>query len=228
MKHRVVSAALALLGLLVAGLLGLLPRSTAAQSEWVTPDVGLPGTVFTFAASGFIDDEEVNYWIDVPDGTVIGSLDYEIEAGDEGWINWTWRAPSDAPQGYWQMVARGRESGVERVITFEISYTVPYDGTGDPTVPPVGSEQNVSPREGGPGTMFAFFAQGFNDTEWVGLWLNAPDGSVVSIAERGVYAYRGRADWTWRAPGGAMRGRWQMVARGEESGVERVLVFEVR
>jgi hypothetical protein len=226
MKQRMFFAALALLVVLVAGLLGLLPRQTAAQGAWVSPEVGLPGTVFTFAASGFIDDEEVNYWIDVPDGTVIGSLDYEVEANDEGSINWTWRAPGDAPQGYWQMVARGRESGVERVIAFEISYTVPYDG--DTTVPPIGSEQNVSPREGGPGTVFAFFAKGFRDNEWVGLWLNAPDGSVVSIPERGVYAYQGRADWTWRAPGGAMRGRWQVVARGEESGVERVLVFEVR
>jgi hypothetical protein len=229
-RHTVVQRlvwAVLILSLTGIRLLDLSPP-VAAYEATVTPPIAMPGTIFHFTAAGYIADEEVNYWIDVPDGRVFGDLDYEVEADDSGQAAWSWRAPANAVAGIWYMVARGRESGVEHAIAFEIDPNPGAypDAPGDPGGDLDG--QNVEPRIGTPGTEFAFYATGFVGNEWVGIWLNTPDGGVVSSPDLGNYAYNGRVDWSWQSPTGALRGTWQMVARGEESGVVRILTFEIR
>lgn len=100
------------------------------------------------------------------------------------------------------------------------------------TVPPravVASDQGAEPGAGAPGTTFAFFATGFDDTESVGYWFNDPDGNLHANDHAYVVnAWRGRADWSWESPADAKPGFWSAVATGKSSGVERVIVFEIR
>lgn len=89
-------------------------------------------------------------------------------------------------------------------------------------------EQNVAPGVGMPGTQFAFYATGFNGNEKVSYWFNAPDGRVYGDkVDYVVYAYRGRADWTWQSPQDAPQGYWTAVAHGIGSNRQRVVHFIV-
>lgn len=95
--------------------------------------------------------------------------------------------------------------------------------------PAQAQEVGVTPPYGGPGTEFAFFADGFEPNRRVAYWVNFPDGTIDS--DESLYAVSanrdGRADWTWEAPGDAPAGQYTMVARGQ-NGLEHVIPFEVR
>lgn len=96
------------------------PGETITDAEFgVNPTVGAPDTTFDFFATGFDSEENVGYWLNAPDGSVV-STESEVGANDDGRADWSWTAPSDAQLGVWQMVARGIDSGREQVITFEI------------------------------------------------------------------------------------------------------------
>lgn len=87
-------------------------------------------------------------------------------------------------------------------------------------------EQAVQPAEAAPGSIFAFYATGFDAEEWVTFWVNDPAGNVH---EGGSVRcnHLNRADWTWASPSQAPYGRWSMVARGRSSQIERVIFFEI-
>jgi len=88
--------------------------------------------------------------------------------------------------------------------------------------------QNVAPKVGLPGTEFAFYASGFDGNERVGYWFNAPDGTVYGDDEDFVvYAYNGRADWSWQVPADAPQGYWAAVAHGVKSEKQRIVHFQV-
>lgn len=98
------------------------------------------------------------------------------------------------------------------------------------TAQPSGESQSgVQPFVGPEGTRFAFFATGFMALEPVGVWLNAPDGRAVraTVEDLGNTDTNGYVDWFWTARPGTPPGAWQMVALGLNSGVERVIAFQV-
>jgi hypothetical protein len=208
----------------VAGL-GSSPSSRALAYEYaVQPTVGSPGAVFAFFSTGFQSYEWVTFWVNAPDGrTYEGS---EVRVNEFGRVDWTWKSPTDAMPGRWSMVALGHDSGVERVIFFEIR-----GKAGDvPQQPPAGQRQYdaaVSPPEGAPGTEFAFYATGFRSYERVVFWVNSPQGSVYEVGAFGTDE-DGRVDWTWESPVQSALGEWHMVARGERSQVERVVDFRIQ
>jgi hypothetical protein len=191
----------------------------------VEPNVGRPGDTFDFYATGFEDEERVGYWLNAPDGSIISSDGYWTDANDDGRADWEWRAPNDAMLGDYVMVARGETSFIEVAIPFQV---LPHtDRPGE--TPEESADSNVEPYVGQPGEEFDFYAEGFDDEERVGYWLNAPDGSIISSDGYWTDANDdGRADWEWRAPNDAMLGVYVMVARGETSGVEQTIPFEVR
>lgn len=88
---------------------------------------------------------------------------------------------------------------------------------------------DVVPAIGRPGTLFAFYATGFNQEEKVVYWFNLPDGNVQGDTCAYVVdsSHNGRADWQWRAPYDALPGAWSVVAYGVESGVQHVLPFDI-
>jgi len=192
-----------------------LPREANVQ-----PQVGERGTLFRFVATGFLPQEGVGLWLNTPDGRAVDAdVDDFDGANDIGRADWEWVAPLDAQPGIWQMVTLGMASGVQHVISFEIDRQTP------PTI-----EANVQPNEAVAGTRFAFFARGFIPGETISAWLISPTGATIddgNIRQLNEAGPSGRADWYWYSPIDSLPGTWQMVVRGDTSGVEVVIPFRV-
>jgi hypothetical protein len=109
----------------------------------------------------------------------------------------------------------------------------------------------VAPLVGGRGTTFSFSASGFlgdadegddddhNDAELVVYYVTTPEGRMITEEAKEnddgarerleVRAGRdGSAAWSWMAPSDAALGSYLMTARGEQSGVERQVAFELK
>lgn len=229
---------------LLALSVSIAPAQTVAQTDQarsnVRPDVGPPGATFEFFATGFrggdIDDgddedeakEEVSIWINRPDERVTTDGIRRLnEVTDTGRADWTWTAPENAQPGQWSAVAVGNETGRTAVIRFEVR-----PGADVPPSDPAGLSSNVQPNAAPGGTIFAFYATGFADEEELSVWLNAPDGRVLAAEDADIEGLHkttpsGRADWLWNAPVTAQPGMWSAVAHDQESGVERVIAFEI-
>ncbi len=219
--------------LLLVGLVAV-PPAAYAQDANVEPNVGPSGTEFAFFATGFDDNEQVGVWINNPDGSISEIIDedgdeFVVFANNEGRADWF--TTVTGPDGFYGMVARGVDSGYEVVIPFQLS-----SGADAPVPPPPSPDvldANVEPNAGPAGTEFAFFAEGFESGEQVGVWINAPDGSVFSVLDGdgdvlALFANdEGRADWTVTSPSDAPPGFYSMVANGLDSGYEVVIPFEI-
>ncbi|NNJ12341.1 hypothetical protein EKD04_018605 [Chloroflexales bacterium ZM16-3] len=216
------------IGLIALLAMALAPAGALAQSTMtsnVTPSMGPPGARFAFVATGFNASERVGVWVNTPAGEPMAITPEQLNgANGDGRADWYWTVPADAAGGTWQMVARGIDSGIQHVI--------PFDVVGDPASPLSDTTQtsNVTPSVGPPGARFAFVAIGFNASESVGVWVNTPSGEPMAITPEELNGANGdgRADWYWTSPDNAARGTWTMVARGVDSGVERVISFEIQ
>ncbi len=214
-----------LIVLLLLGVLSLLPASTQAQGDAtiaVSPQVAPPGSRFAFYATGLRRGERVGYWFNRPDGSILSNeRDYRARAAASGRVDFNWVAPLDAAPGAWEIVVQGMESGQMRTLRFEISLpAVPDASSGEGTV-------GVEPAVVAPREQVRFFATGFKQRERVAFWAVRPGGSTIR-RNRSVRANEaGRADWLWNVPRDAPEGRWQMVAQGTDSGVTRVIEFQV-
>ena len=63
----------------------------------------------------------------------------------------------------------------------------------------------ADPPEGGPGTVFTFYASGFKKDERVSWWVTAPDNTVVDARPAGEKANsKGEIRFRWHAPANAM------------------------
>lgn len=187
----------------------------------VMPTSGLPGTTFVFQLGGFQAGERVGAWIVRPDGASLSlpiDVATNIYADRAGVITFSWTSPADAPVGTWSAQARGIRSNLQFGLPFQI--------VGAETAPP---SRSVTPTSGPPGTTFTFFAEGFTPGEEVGTWLIPPGGGNLDATPYLLAdAVAGTATWTWVAPGDAAGGIWRMNARGQTSGYEIFLDFEVQ
>ncbi len=210
-------------GLLLALVVLASTNAAYAATGTVVPAVGTPRTLFTFTAGGFGAGERVVFWVNTPDGRVIGNAeDYVTGATRNGTATWVWRAPVNARNGEHTMVAQGRTTGTTATISFTVT-------GGQPVAPPSGAAgaPQVSPTSGVPGTLFTFSARGFVDSETITFWLNAPDGTVVTDTTYTGRASAGQAAWTWQSSLNTLPGAWQMVVRGDRSGAQVVIPFTV-
>ncbi len=214
---RILALSMALLMLLTVVTVGT--PIVAAQDQEVEPSAGSAGTTFTFHIGGFDHGERVAYWLNTPNSTILAIGDRGTNASG-GKILVSWESRTGIPLGFWQFVARGVDSGVQKVITFEV--------TGGGNAPAPGGT-NVVPRMGSVGTNFTFYASGFTADERVGYWLNAPAGAVVAIDDQQHYANSdGQFSTTWMTPAAVTPGTWQLVAQGTESGVLQVISFQIQ
>jgi len=193
--------------------------TVAAQDQSVEPSTGPAGTTFTFHIGGFDSGERVAYWLNTPNRTVLAIGDRGMNASG-GKISTSWTSRAGIPLGFWQLVARGVDSGVQKVVTFEVT------GGGSALAP---GGTNVVPPIGSAGSTFTFYARGFTPDERVGYWLNPPAGAVVTIDDQQHYANSdGQFSATWMAPAAVTPGTWQLVAQGTESGVLQVISFQIQ
>jgi hypothetical protein len=200
----------------------------------VQPADGPPGTVFTFAATGFRRGETVAYWTSAPDGATVGGDDFRAGANGDGYATWTWRAPADAVGGTWLMVGHGVTSGVEQVVRFTIGAAGGPPATASPIVAPPAAipvpkpDSNVEPRWGGPGATFAFYVTGLRPGERFVYWASSPDGRALGgEGFSGTVDITGRADLRWAAPQNAVAGPWLMVVYGLDSRQTRTVRFDI-
>ncbi len=184
----------------------------------VNPEQGPPGTEFWLFMSNFIEGEPVTYQLIDPYGQVY--LSGESHANQYGRADWRWKSPVGARTGVWTWVARGgwvaRNSagGLDRTLSFVIT---------EPTY-----ESAVFPSEGIPGTKVAFFATGFKRREPVDYWFIGPDGHKYVFDKQSTRANpHGRTDWEWETSPGVAIGVWKTVAKGRDSGIERVLTLTI-
>jgi hypothetical protein len=195
-----------------------------SQTRNVTPAVNTPGSLFTFFATGFKPNENVSYWFTGPDGSSYPpeGREFVVNVNDRGRADWEGAPPLDAVPGIWRSVALGHESGVQRVIFFEL---VPFDAA--PAPAGGASDRGADPAVSAPHDTIAFFATGFARKETVSFWAESPGGRTYRGNE--VKANDdGRADWFWRSPSDAEPGTWEMVAYGNESEVVKIITFEIR
>jgi len=212
---------LILIGLLCALLLA--PNAVATATTTVQPQSGPPGTRFLFFTDGFAADEPLSIWLNAPDGRVIAAEDRALgRTSAFGAATWTWTAPNDAPLGAWQMVGHGRTSGIERIIPFTIAQAAPADTGGQPF--------NVVPADGTPGTLFRFYAAGFESREFVYVSVIGPAGMLESpsLVVPRTADPSGRVDGSWTSPADAAPGAYQIVIQADHSGVTRTIPVTIR
>jgi hypothetical protein len=211
---RFVAAAALLVGALVAAF----PAAVAQAAGTADPPAGQPGTLFTFTADGYRVNEKVGTWVNTPDGAV-RVIDTSIKADKDGRATWQWRAPNSAAAGTWRMVGKGEESRVENVIAVQIAIPGP---TATPAGQPPAAEGAVPPS-GVPGTTFAITAVGFRPGEKIDTWANTPGGSQRDVPTYLFADSRGAARWLWVSPADAEGGTWQLIGRGVDTRVERIV-----
>jgi hypothetical protein len=201
----------------------LLTPSASAATNTVQPQSGPPGTRFLFFSDRFAADESISIWLNAPNGQVIAAEDRSLgRTSDTGAATWTWTAPADAPLGNWQMVAHGRRSGSEQVIPFTIGQAAPSE----PGAPPF----NVVPSDGVPGTLFRFYAIGFEPREFVYISVHGPSGTLKSpaLTVPRTADPSGRVDGSWTSPNDAALGNYQIVVQSDHSGVTRTIPVTIR
>jgi hypothetical protein len=211
--------------LTLVGLLCALLAAPAAYAATNTaqPQSGPPGTRFLFYSDGFAADEPVSIWLNAPNGQVIAAEDRTLgRTSATGAATWTWTAPADAPLGAWQMVGHGRTSGIEQIIAFTIAQAAPADTSGQP--------YNVVPADGEPGTLFRFYAAGFEAREFVYVSVNGPAGTLKSpsLVVPRTADPSGRVDGSWTSPADAAPGAYQIVVQADHSGVTRTIPVTIR
>lgn len=200
--------------------------------QWAKPASGQPGTHFFFAATGFEQHEPVAYWFNAPDGRVYGNQTSYIVPSYQGRATWTWQAPHNAMPGTWGAVAQGIESGVVRVLSFNI-----HSASISPQTPSIPNASILSsspgaaavPQSGCIDTIFSFHADGFLPSEYVTVQAQDPrSSSEPMVANNSIKADpKGRIVWQWRVPLDAFPGTWRVAMQGQVSQRQKTIVFEI-
>jgi hypothetical protein len=189
------------------------PPAPAAPDANAYPAVGRPGTRFVFFAAGFAPDDPIGFFLTAPGGeeTLVAVEQPRIFNGR---VDWAWTAPDNAAPGIWRFRVVGGNSRFEQTLAFTVERPTATVG--------------VNPGRGRAGTLFEFFADGLQGREGVIFWVNLPDGRAEKATVERAAVNDGRAYWSWIAPDDAPPGQWSMVVRGVNSGIERVVLFEIR
>jgi hypothetical protein len=164
-----------------------------ARSGSVTPLCGPLGTIFDIRITGFTPNEAISYWFTLPSGEVAGTQE-PVEIGShQGSLT----LPLDSSileglpgvEGIWSITFEGAQSHHQAIGYFKITPDPNTTPTAGPTIDPSASScegipahvnMTVQPSNCAKrGTVFQFEGRGFQPGENVGVWLTAPDQSVV-------------------------------------------------
>ncbi len=201
-------------GVVRVGVFIILPPPTpSAPDVNAYPATGRPGTRFVFFAAGFAPDDPIGFFLTAPGGEET-PVAVEQPRIFNGRVDWAWTAPDNAAPGVWRFRVVGGNSRFEQTLTFTVERPTATVG--------------VNPGRGRAGTLFEFFADGLQGREGVIFWVNLPDGRAEKATVERAAVNDGRAYWSWIAPDDAPPGQWSMVVRGVSSGIERVVLFEIR
>ncbi|MBX0327301.1 hypothetical protein K2Z83_06365 [Oscillochloris sp. ZM17-4] len=82
----------------------------AVASGRVYPSPSAPGAILGFEARGYLPNEPVSLWLNVPGGSTRG-LPYQAIADSTGYVLIGFYTQSNEPTGQWSMVGQGTRSG---------------------------------------------------------------------------------------------------------------------
>ncbi len=190
---------------------GIAPTPERPKNIAVSPVRGPKGTLLYFSAWGYTPGEAVFYWAVDPTGYPHANAE-KLTANSTGHVAWEWDVEHDHPSGQWFMAARGDTSRIEQQVSFYVSDEVAY-------------ATEVKPPMGAPGTTFDFTAAGFWAEEHMDFWVTDSLGNTHDVERDLDSDGNGAVWWSWTAPQQAHGGEWRMVARGEDSRIERALSF---
>jgi hypothetical protein len=201
----------------------------ASVSASATPKGGPVGTTFTISVWGFQPNEQVGFWINAPDGSIVGTRE-TAQISPSGRVDGlTFPTDSSYPTGIWSVVFQGVSSGHQSVAYFKIT------GAGTPApvdnsfadVPDARSA-SIAPKGGPAGTVFDISIWGFTPNEQVGYWINTPDGAIYGTVETASIGPGGRIDHMgFETTRSIPPGIYSMVFHGVTSGHESVVFFKI-
>lgn len=189
------------------------------------------GTVIELDVFGFQPNEQIGFWLTAPDGRRAGTTQ-TTNVGLSGGANGLPFPTDELDPGIWYWVFQGVNSGHQSIIYFKV---LPRPGGSTPPPPatnqPLPPAQNASaqPERGARGTVFTFAARGFQPGENVGVYITAPDRSVIGAPFQIVTDGAGNAEQvTFRSQSDFPVGIYAITFEGVSSGRKAIAYFEVQ
>ncbi len=158
------------------------PTNPGNKDATVNPSSGPQGTIFAYNGFGFAAGEEIAVWATSPNGQVIPANRTTYADADGSLTSSRIAYTSDytSALGKWAITAQGITSGHASIGYFEVT-----QADEQPLPPAVNAR--IDPSEGGPGTKYRFYANGFIPGELVAAAIFNLNGDQLSEAI-GVYA----------------------------------------
>lgn len=124
----------------------------------------------------FAPGELIGVWLTLPDGSVMGIDDDDVQAGSDGHFALELGLGAGLPTGLHRFSARGQESGRGAIAEFVL-----LPGQGPAAT--AGTQLRLTPATARQLDTVELSASGFAGSETIALWLTLPDGSVVSVGQ---------------------------------------------
>lgn len=156
------------------------------------------GTQLSVDAYGFQPGEQIGFWLNAPDDQMIGTRQ-SLPINATGAVTGLPLDTTGLPAGFYSMVFQSVNTGYQAIIYFKILATTAAPPTA-PIAPPAASplppSQNAvaSPTSGPRGTRFSFVGSGFTPGENIGVYITAPDLSVVGAPFQVVADGQGQSE----------------------------------
>lgn len=182
----------------------------------MTPSTTPQNTTVTIQLSGFRPNEIVTLWQTLPDFSVIGHGNYEVD--ETGSATLSWFADASYPTGTNYMSVRGNMSRRIAITPFELTL-----GEGLSSDLQMSVSSSIDPQ----GTTFRFSAVGYSSREIISIWLRTPTNQVVDLGQ--VYSSKeGTFDFTVLMGGQEAEGEYYLSAYGNDSQKTAIAVFELQ
>lgn len=191
------------------------------------------GTPITLDFFGFQPNEEVGFWLNAPDGSVVGTVE-TLELDSSGSLLGVPIETAELDLGIWFFVMQGTESGHQSIAYFKVLPAGSQGGGQSGPAPaefcadaPAPVNANILPANCvylGTGLTIEIF--GFQPGEPVGFWFTAPDGSVAGTDEPPRINDTGAASLPLNTAG-LIPGLWSLTFQGTQSNHTSVIYFKL-
>lgn len=182
----------------------------------VSPYVMQQNTTATIELSGFRPNESVTMWQTLPDWSVIGHGNYEVD--ERGNATLSWHADPSLPTGKHYMSVRGNNSRRIAITEFEVVLAEGMAGN---------TQMSVSTTTDAQGSTFRFNAVGFGEREMVSVWIRTPGDQVVDLGHV-ISSKEGAFDYTLPMGGDYAAGTYHLTAYGNKTNSTAIASFELQ
>lgn len=202
---------------LFVGLFAVPATTTQAQGASIvmTPDTTPQNTTVTIQLSGFRPNEVVTLWQTLPDLSVVGHGNYDVN--EKGEATLLWHVDASTPTGRNYMSARGNDSRRVAITHFDLTL-----GEGMAADLPM----SVSTTVDNQGSTFRFSAVGFGAHEYVSVWLRTPTNEVIDLGEV-LSSREGTFDYQLFLGGDKAEGNYHLTAHGNTTNNTAIASFDL-